>query len=191
LHTPRYCRLTRIIRDIPSNEIEAGNKITNLRQTIEESLKQKGTPCQCIRCREIRNQKIGMNELKLNEAQYKSNVGDEYFLSFDTKIDDKLAGFLRLHLSDKNLNSETIFPELQDAAIIREVHVYGQVVGLGIKTNNKAQHIGLGKKLITKAEEISKQKGFSKIAVISAIGTRGYYAKLGYKLRGLYMLKDL
>lgn len=193
-NTPKYCRLTRIIRDIPSNEIEAGNKRTNLRQIIENDLIKEGTPCQCIRCREIKNTKVDFDDLAKNVIEYKSDTGTDYFISLETQ--NKIAGFLRLFLSDKNYqrknpNSNHLYEEIKDSAIIREVHVYGQVVGIGKSIGEKAQHTGVGKTLIKIAEEISFKNNFKKISVISAIGTREYYKKLGYSLQKLYQTKEL
>lgn len=190
-HTPLYCRLSRIIRDIPSDQIAAGNKVTNLRQTIEQYLINKGTPCRCIRCREIRGKKVTIRDLKLNILNFKTNVGNEYFISFDLHSQDKLAGFLRLYLSDKNNLLAPIIPELNNAAIIREVHVYGKALGIGELSGNKPQHLGLGRKMLAEAEKIAKENGLSKICIISAIGTRAYYAKFGYTLEGTYMSKIL
>ena len=115
-NTPKYCRLTRIIRDIPSNEIEAGNKRTNLRQIIENDLIKEGTPCQCIRCREIKNTKVDFDDLEKNVIEYKSDTGTDYFISLETQ--NKIAGFLRLFLSDKNYqrknpNSNHLYEEIK------------------------------------------------------------------------------
>ncbi len=191
IHTPLYCRLSRVIRDIPSNQIAAGNKVTNLRQTIEQYLINKGTPCRCIRCREIRGKKVNIADLQLNILEFKTNVGNEYFISYDLKSEDKVAGFLRLFLSDNNTIQGEISPELNKAAIIREVHVYGKALGIGELSSDKAQHLGLGRRMIAKAEKIALNNGFNKICIISAIGTRAYYSKLGYNLEGTYMVKSL
>jgi elongator complex protein 3 len=181
--TPRYCRLTRIIRDIPSTDIVAGNKLTNFRQIAEEELKKAKTRCQDIRSREIRHAEVTMDELEQEVLEYNSSAGKEFFISYRTIADDKIAGFLRLHLPD----STNFVEELDGKAIIREVHVYGQVVGIGQKHDGKSQHLGLGTKLMDKAKEIALLNGFSEIAVISAIGTREYYRKKGFIQTGLYM----
>ncbi len=181
--TPRYCRLTRIIRDIPSTDIVAGNKLTNFRQIAEDQLKKAKTECQDIRSREIRTQSVEMKDLEIEVINYESSAGTEYFISFKTIFEDKIAGFLRLHLPV----GKNFIEELNGKAIIREVHVYGQVVGIGQKQDGKSQHLGLGTKLMQKAKEISREKGFDQIAVISAIGTREYYKKKGFKPGDLYM----
>lgn len=189
-NTPKYCRLTRIIRDIPSNEIEAGNKTTNLRQIIENELIKEGTPCQCIRCREVKNTKVIFESLGKNILAYKSQVGTDYFITLETE--NKIAGFLRLFLSDKNESIENeLYKEVKDSAIIREVHVYGQVVGIGKSISEKTQHTGVGKTLVAAAEEIAINNKFKKISVISAIGTREYYKKLGYTSQKMFQTKEL
>ena len=173
---PVYTRIMRLIRDIPGESIEAGNKITNLRQV----LKRKGVKCNCIRCREPQNKNIKGKKLKLNILKYKASEADEYFISFDSIDNEILYGFCRLRLD----NSSDISP-----AIVRELHVYGQLVPIG--GEKKVQHSGLGKKLMKEAERIAKENEIKKIAVISGVGVRGYYKKLGYKLEGTYMVKRI
>lgn len=189
--TKRYCRLTRVIRDIPSTDIVAGNKLTNFREIAENELKRRGLRCECIRCREIKTQQFTTDDLKIEEIKYVSSIGREIFISFRTKIDDKIVGFLRLSLPDKEISKDHFIEELRGSAVIREVHVYGQAVDIGKGDSKKAQHIGLGTRLVKRAEELAKKNGFDKIAVISAIGTRNYYRKLGYELEDLYMEKRL
>lgn len=188
--TPRFCRLTRVVRDIPSTDIVAGNKLTNFRQIAEAELKKREKHCQCIRCREIKDQKFNIDDLELEKLDYTTSVGKELFLSYKTKKTDKIVGFLRLSLPKKSLVKNHFIDELQNSAVIREVHVYGQVVNIG-ENDKKAQHMGLGKKLIKLAEAIARENNFPKISVISAIGTREYYRKLGFELEGLYMNKAI
>ena len=183
--TPEYCRLTRVIRDIPSTDIVVGNKKTNFRQIAEKNLgAEKGHD---IRAREIKNQEVAMEDLVLDEVIYETSVSQEIFLQYVTKSDHKIAGFLRLSLP----KVQNFIEELVYTAIIREVHVYGQTVGLGQKSDGKAQHLGLGKLLIERAKVLAKENGFSKIAVISAIGTREYYRKRGFRDGELYQLSDV
>lgn len=190
--TPRYCRLSRVIRDIPSDEIAAGNKKTNLRQIVEDHLRKKGIEPQDIRSREIKGEEITKKDIRLEKIEYKSTVGTDIFISYRTKKSDKICGFLRLFLPKKILSKKHKFEELRNCSIIREVHVYGKVVGIDKESKEgEAQHMGLGKELVSLAENISKKKGFKKISVISAIGTREYYKKLGYKRDDLYMVRDL
>ena len=190
-NTPRYCRLSRIIRDIPSGEIVDGNKKTNLRQIAEKKIKEEGLSLQDIRSREIKNEIVHDTDLKYEEIKYKTDVSTEYFLSYKTKSDDKLCGFLRLSIPKKRLSKNNYIEELRNSSIIREVHVYGKVVSLSKDSTGEAQHLGLGKRLIEQAEEISKRNGFKKINVISAIGTREYYKKRGFEKEELYMFKNL
>ncbi|NMB70256.1 tRNA uridine(34) 5-carboxymethylaminomethyl modification radical SAM/GNAT enzyme Elp3 [candidate division WWE3 bacterium] len=185
-NTPRYCRITRVIRDIPSNEIAAGNGKTNLRQDAELILEKEGTKVVEIRSREIREKAVDLDSLVLKETFYSTSISEECFLEFVT-LDDKLAGFLRLSLPSE---SPTI-SELSSSAVIREIHVYGQSLSLGTNSAGKAQHSGLGKRLIQRAEEICLLKGYSKLSVISAIGTREYYRKRGFRDGQLYQYKFL
>lgn len=188
--TPRYCRLSRVIRDIPSQEIAAGNKKTNLRQIVEQYLEKKGIKPEDIRSREIKGEEINKEDIKLEKITYKTSTGTEIFLSYKTKKDDKICGFLRLSLPKKIISRKHPLDELKDSSIIREVHVYGKVVGIDKKSKEgESQHLGLGKELIKLAEDISKKRGYKKISVISAIGTREYYKKLGYKRNDLYMYR--
>ncbi len=190
-YIPPYVRITRLIRDIPSESIMAGNKISNLRQLIQEKLKANNEFCQCIRCREARNKQLTFNNLQLTIKKYKASDGLEYFLSYESKDKKTLFAFLRLRIPRKP-DSEIIkaLPELKDAALIREVHTYGTLIPL--KSKQKAvQHLGLGKRLMQEAEKIVKKHKFNKIAVIAGIGVREYYKKLGYKLANTYMVKKL
>ena len=185
---PRFCRINRVIRDIPSNHVVEGNRNTSLRQDVAQEMKKRGSTCQCIRCREIRKGKIDDRNLVLDDQVYKAGWAEEHFLSYNTQ-DDNILGFLRLSLPSAN----HFFPveELQDAAIIREVHVYGQSVELGGESSGSVQHRGLGSSLIEKAAEIALSKGYRKLTVISAVGTREYYAARGFTLTDLYMVRDL
>jgi len=195
--TPRFCRLTRVVRDIPSTDIVAGNKLTNFRQIAEEELKNQERECQCIRCREIKDQKFKIEDLELEKLEYTTSVGKEVFLSYRTKKtdktdkSDKIVGFLRLSLPKKSLAKDHFIDELQNAAVIREVHVYGRVVNVGAQKDQKAQHLGLGTQLVKLAEDLATKNKYPKIAVISAIGTRDYYRKLGFELEELYMSRTL
>lgn len=185
---PRFCRINRVIRDIPSNHVVEGNRNTSLRQDVAQEMKKRGSSCQCIRCREIRKGKIDDRNLVLDDQVYKAGWAEEHFLSYNTQ-DDNILGFLRLSLPSAN----HFFPveELQDAAIIREVHVYGQSVELGGEGSGSVQHRGLGSSLIEKAAEIALSNGYRKLTVISAVGTREYYAARGFTLTDLYMVRDL
>jgi len=185
---PRYCRINRIIRDIPSTYVVAGNKNTSLRQDIQREMKHRGTRCECVRCREVRQKKVTAESVSLHDLTYHPAHAEEHFLSFDTP-DDKLAGFLRLSLPKDTYYTNII--DLEEAAIIREVHVYGQSLEVGEERSGIAQHSGLGTRLIEEAERTAKEKGYKRLAVIAAVGTRTYYAERGFELGGFYMLKNL
>ena len=186
---PYYCRVNRVVRDIPSTHVVAGNKRTSLRQDIQRELKRRGQTCGCIRCREIRGHPVQLNELNLNDLVYFSGGAEEHFLSWTT-LDNRLAGFLRLSLPGPD-SPDTELKELEKAAIIREVHVYGQSLEVGDIKDGAAQHAGLGSLLLEKAEEIAKSHKYRRIAVISAVGTRGYYIDRGFERGKYYLTKDL
>lgn len=207
---PSYVRIQRLIRDIPSKSIVAGCKISNLRQMIAQDMKKEGWRCNCIRCREVRGNyppslkasdgKLIQN-LRLFRKDYDASGGKEIFLSYENKNRDKLYSLLRLRipsfvplgstLESKPSKNKHFIPILQDAAIIREIHTYGQLVPISEK-QTAIQHKGLGKKLIKTAEKIVKKEfNIKKIAVISGVGVRIYYKKLGYQLKNDYMVKNL
>jgi elongator complex protein 3 len=187
---PRYCRLNRIIRDIPVGHIVAGNKESHLRQVVQREMRRRGLRCQCIRCREIGREEIGLDELHMEEQVYATSVSKEHFIGVVTP-QDRLAGFLRLSLPLDRDASAALFPELRGCAMIREVHVYGPALAIGHESTGEAQHSGLGRRIIARAEETAQAAGYPRLAVISAIGTRRYYSRLGYELDGLYMVKSL
>ncbi|MDQ7033832.1 MAG: tRNA uridine(34) 5-carboxymethylaminomethyl modification radical SAM/GNAT enzyme Elp3 [Anaerolineae bacterium] len=186
--TPEYCRLTRVIRDIPSTDIVDGNQLTNFRQIASKELEKRGERSMDIRAREIRHQKVETGTLDLDELYYDSSIGEEVFLQFITP-ERYIVGFLRLCLPAKDTSA--LHPDLDDAAIIREVHVYGQSLGLGENESGIAQHSGLGKTLIERAVQIATERGYAHLAVISAIGTREYYRKRGFSDKALYQVQNL
>jgi len=186
-HTPEYCRITRMIRDIPSQDIVVGNKKSNFRQIAEAHVQASKQKMQDIRAREIRGQKFEPQEIKLKIKSYQTQVSTEKFLQF--VYQDKILAFLRLSLP-KNKNNE-VFDELCEAAMIREIHVYGRSLGLGQKNQEKAQHFGFGRRLIAKAAALSRQQNFKRLAVISAIGTKEYYRKAGFEDGELYQFLAL
>ena len=184
--TPPWVRIDRLVRDISRQWVSSGTLKTNIRQIIQQELKEEGKTCQCIRCREIKDG-LHSQSPKLKEIIIDTLGAKEHFLSFEDK--GNLYSLLRLRLPDKD--QQVLFPELEGAAIIREVHTFGSALALKERQSAEAQHKGLGKKLVSKAEKISKEKGFKKLAVISAVGTKKYYSKLGFKKDGLYMTKDI
>ena len=175
---PYYVRIQRIARDIPSHSIVAGPaKISNLRQMVSGN-------CKCIRCREVKGDYNPKEKLYMFRQDYESSNGKEIFLSFENKDRSKLYSLLRLRICEENTSPHV--------AIIREIHTYGQLqpIGGGLTPAVSPQHKGLGKKLVKEAEKITKDEfGINKIAVISGVGVRNYWRKLGYKLKNTYMVK--
>ncbi|MEK7528863.1 MAG: tRNA uridine(34) 5-carboxymethylaminomethyl modification radical SAM/GNAT enzyme Elp3 [Patescibacteria group bacterium] len=189
---PRYLRVSRLIRDIPATSIIGGSKTSNLRQVAHKMMQEQGIVCQCIRCREIRSDVLDPSAIEFRTMEYDASGGREFFLTFDDASKDKLCALIRLRFSSYSLNGKKHFmKELEGAAIIRELHTYGAQVPISEHDELASQHIGFGKQLVQKAEEIAKKNGYKKIAVISGVGVRGYYRKLGYELEGTYMLKSL
>ncbi len=186
---PRYCRVNRVVRDIPSENVVEGNKRTSLRLDVQEELKQRGKACQCIRCREVRSQAMDESTVHMEDLVYQAGGAEEHFLSFVTP-DDKLAGFLRLSLPGSG-SPPTAMEDLKQAALIREVHVFGQSLAVGEEQNGAAQHAGLGTQLLQQAEKIARQHGFQRLAVISAVGTRLYYLKRGFERGELYQVRSI
>ncbi|MCK5043433.1 tRNA uridine(34) 5-carboxymethylaminomethyl modification radical SAM/GNAT enzyme Elp3 [Candidatus Pacearchaeota archaeon] len=174
---PRYCRVMRVMREIPPEYIVAGIINIDLRKDIEAEFRKKNSKLKEIRYREIgfalRRKEVNL-DLDLKITKYKSSGGKEYFLEIVNK-NDILFGLLRLRLFD-------------NFAIIREIHVYGQALKLGEK-GKTSQHRGLGKWLMEEAEKIVKKNKVKKLSVISGVGVREYYKKLGYKLDKTYMVK--
>ena len=120
---------------------------------------------------------------------YRAGEAEEHFISYVTP-DDKLAGFVRLSLPGKN-SPQTGISDLDGAALIREVHVYGQSLPVGAEKEGAAQHTGLGTRLLEEAERVAVANGFKRMAVISAIGTRGYYLGRGFERGELYLTKKI
>ena len=186
---PRYCRVNRVIRDIPSTNVVEGNRRTSLRQDVHDELRRRGTRCECVRCREVRSKPVHPETLELDDMIYQAGKAEEHFISYITP-DDKLAGFLRLCLPGKD-SPQTGMSDLDGAALIREVHVYGQSLPVGAEKAGAAQHAGLGTRLLERAEAIAKANGFRRMAVISAVGTRGYYLERGFERGEFYLTKTL
>jgi hypothetical protein len=194
-----WIRLNRIVRDIPNNHIIGGNDNTNMRQLIQKHMRETKRRCMCMRCREV-----GLNSrahltlrAELFLRRYNAHGGTEYFLSYETPDQKTLFAFCRLRISD-SAGGGSSFECLKGAGLVRELHVYGQLVptylGSGVGGENMAvstQHEGFGRRLMAKAEEISWRHGKRRVAVIAGVGTREYYRKqLGYHLEDLFLLKD-
>ena len=183
-------RINRIIRDISGHYISGGysQQFASIRQKLEKDMKLNNWSCQCIRCREIKDNYNNIEEINLDVMEYIGSNGEEYFISFETS--KYLIGFIRLRLNyDK---SSKLLPILENSALIRELHVYSTLSNVGDNDKEYSlQHKGYGKKLLMKAEEIAKTKGFEKMAIIAGTGVRNYYKKFGYELEDTYMIKSI
>ncbi|AJF61999.1 Histone acetyltransferase Elp3 like protein [archaeon GW2011_AR15] len=188
-YIPRWVRIMRVQRDIPTYVTEAGVDRTNLRQYVEEKLRQKKIACRCIRCREAglvsRKENISKIIPELFVEEYEASRGREFFISFESRDRKVLFGYCRLRFPSQFLRKEIT----EGSALLRELHVVGTATGIGGEGN--VQHRGMGKKLLEKAEKIALENGKSKMVVISGVGVREYYRKLGYKRQGPYMAKLL
>ncbi|EFD92461.1 MAG: Histone acetyltransferase, ELP3 family [Candidatus Parvarchaeum acidophilus ARMAN-5_'5-way FS'] len=182
INAPRWLRIMRIERDIPSTFIDKGIKTTNLRQEVEESLVQKGKRSNDIRSREIGHTRISKPiKIELKRENYRASRGDEIFLSFEDVNNDALIAFLRLRIADDS-----------NAAFVRELHVYGEELNINGKSDTAFQHKGFGKTLLAEAERISRYEySINRINVISGVGVREYYRSLGYSRYKWYMSKEI
>lgn len=179
---PEYCRLNRVMRDIPAPEIADGVTTSNLRQVVQKRLIDSGTPCRCIRCREVRGRPVAPEKLTIRVMPYLTDHSRELFISAVTP-QDKLAGFLRLSLP----TAPAPIAEIDGQAVIRQVQVYGPSLAIDDESSGQAQHQGIGRRLIETARQHARDAGFRRLAVIAAAGTRQYYRKQGFELGSLYM----
>ncbi|WP_405293831.1 tRNA uridine(34) 5-carboxymethylaminomethyl modification radical SAM/GNAT enzyme Elp3 [Methanobrevibacter sp.] len=189
---PKWVRTMRIQRDIPSTLIEAGVQKSNLGELVYNNLEKEHINCQCIRCREIGHKKTSMqyslDDFELFKEKYIACDGEEHFLSIEDINEESIAGFLRLRLPSKNHFRAEITDK---TALIRELHVYGNMIKIGGKNPKIGQHTGFGEKLLKEAENIAIDSGKEDVAIISGIGSRNYYLKFGYEKVGPYMMKKL
>lgn len=185
---PRYVRLQRVQRDIPADFIDAGVWKSNLRQLAWQKMDEHGWECDCIRCREVGMNDAEPEDVELGTIEYEASGGAEQFISFEDFEQDLLVGFARLRFP-----GEVARRELKDAALLRELHVYGDAVSVGEASGEgDQQHRGYGQRLMAEAEERARDAGYEKLAVISGIGARQYYKrKLGYHQDGPYVVKEL
>jgi elongator complex protein 3 len=195
IHTPRSIRWNRIVRDIPKGHIFGGNDNVNMNQELGPVLKKLGLRSMCIRSREIGNTKYDKNNVReLIEKSY-AHGGLEYFLEIEA-LDVNICGLLRLRIDPMagyDNDNEVLNPEIKGCALIRELHVYGEVtptfkVVIDVKNT---QHSGFGRRLLAKAINIARYHGLKKIAVINGIGTTRYYAKIGFVEEGRYMTMNI
>ena len=191
-YVPKWCRIMRVQRDIPTFATASGVDRTNLRQYVEKICEEKNIKCKCIRCREVgfhlkQNKTINFNNIQITITEYEASNGKEFFIAAEDLQNDALFGFCRLRFPSQFLREEIT----ENSALIRELHVFSAAAQIGRKNDESYQHRGLGKKLLMKAEETAMQNGRDKIVVISGIGAREYFRKLGYGLEGVYMVKEL
>ena len=189
---PKWVRTMRIQRDIPSTLIEAGVKKSNLGELVYNRLDEEHISCQCIRCREIGHKKTsrqyGLDDFELFKETYMACEGVENFLSIEDVNEESIAGFLRLRFPSEN----HFRPEIDDGtALVRELHVYGNMIKIGDKNPKIGQHTGFGERLLKEAENMALDKNYDKVAIISGIGSRNYYRKFGYEKVGPYMIKNI
>jgi len=178
---PKYVRISRLMRDIPSKFIIAGCRDLALRGTIKKKMEQAGLCCSCIRCREYGHRlrdSWAIGKPWLTKMDYEAFGGKEVFLSYEDE-NETLFGLLRLRINEKK-------------AVIRELHIFGPEVPLGEKLERAAQHQGLGERLLQEAERIAREEfKADRLSVLSGVGAREYYRSLGYGLEGAYMVKEL
>lgn len=194
---PPYVRIKRILRDIPAHQVAAGPKKSDLRLDAQRILEKEGKRCRCIRCREVGHylykNKGDFDEkaITLVHRTYNASNGIEHFLSYEEIDHDVLIGFLRL----RELSNEIVRKEFEEkpTIVVRELHVYGEMLPVNDQVKDRLhwQHRGYGRKLVQYAENIGIEKGYNRIAIISGVGVREYYKKLGYTKIGPYMMKEL
>uniref|UniRef100_A0A672R3X3 Elongator complex protein 3 n=1 Tax=Sinocyclocheilus grahami TaxID=75366 RepID=A0A672R3X3_SINGR len=190
---PPWTRVYRVQRDIPMPLVSSGVEHGNLRELALARMKDMGTECRDVRTREVGIQeihhKVQPYQVELIRRDYVANGGWETFLSYEDPEQDILIGLLRL----RRCSPQSFRPELKGGvSIVRELHVYGSVVPVSSRDPSKFQHQGFGMMLMEEAKRIARDEhGSSKLAVISGVGTRNYYRKMGYELEGPYMVKNL
>ncbi|MFB6203005.1 MAG: tRNA uridine(34) 5-carboxymethylaminomethyl modification radical SAM/GNAT enzyme Elp3 [Candidatus Nanohaloarchaea archaeon] len=188
-HIPPHVRVKRVMRDIPSTEVDAGPQLTNMRQMALQELHENGERCRCIRCREVghvkRTHDLEPEEPELLERVYEASGGKEFFLSYEDTDNDIILGFTRLRAPE-----ESFRPEIDSGTLlVRQLKVLGSATDIG--EEGEVQHQGFGTGLMEHAEEKARELGREKVVVISAVGTREYYRKMGYSREGPYMVKEI
>ncbi|MEM3578385.1 MAG: tRNA uridine(34) 5-carboxymethylaminomethyl modification radical SAM/GNAT enzyme Elp3 [Candidatus Bathyarchaeia archaeon] len=193
---PPWVRIMRVQRDIPAPLIVAGVNRSNLRQLVQQRLKERGVRCRCIRCREVGHRllaegvKPDMECVEIRNTRYEASEGTEIFISAEDVENDVLIGYLRLRVPSAKAHR----PEVKEkpCAIVRELHVYGPLVPVGKRLPKAWQHKGFGAVLLSEAERVAREDyGLEKILVISALGTKRYYMRFGYAYDGPYVAKAL
>jgi elongator complex protein 3 len=193
---PSWTRIMRVQRDIPAPLIVAGVNRSNLRQLVQQKLKEQRTRCRCIRCREVGHRmvidkvRLDPERVKVLTTRYAASEGEEIFISAEDPENDVLIGYLRLRIPSEKAHR----PELKanPCSLVRELHVYGPLVPVGKRLARAWQHKGYGGILLAEAERITRENyDLKKILVMSALGTKQYYVRFGYQYCGVYMSKTL
>ncbi len=189
---PPWTRIMRIQRDIPTPIIEAGVVKSNLRQLVQERMRERGSRCRCIRCREVGHREADEpdpEELRVVFRTYEASGGAENFISVEDKETDVLVAFMRLRIPSEKAHRPEVDPA---SAFVRELHVYGRMVPVGESPEDGWQHRGWGGILMSEAERVaSEEYDARKLLVMSALGTKPYYGRLGYHRDGAYVSKEL
>jgi len=194
-NVPRWIRIMRVQRDIPAPLIVAGVNKSNLRQLVRQIMTEKGTKCQCIRCREVGhltgdNSKLDPRKVHILTTKYQASEGEDIFVSAEEATNDALIGYLRLRIPSVKAHRPEV--KSKPCSIVRELRVCGSLVPVGKHFEKAWQHKGFGNLLLAKAEAMTREDYcLEKILVISALGTKQYYKRLGYRPDGVYMSKDL
>jgi elongator complex protein 3 len=193
---PPWVRVMRVQRDIPAGLIVAGVNKSNLRQLVRQKLAEHGDRCACIRCREVGhrlavdNVTPDLDKIQILTSSYPASEGKEVFISAEDPENNVLIGYLRLRVP----SSKAHRPEINSvpSAVVRELHVYGPLVPVGKHLTQAWQHKGYGAILLSEAERVAREDyGLKKLVVISALGTKQYYMRLGYSRDGVYVSKML
>jgi elongator complex protein 3 len=194
-NVPRWMRIMRVQRDIPAPLIVAGVNRSNLRQVVQQKMAERGTRCSCIRCREVGHQtlegvRLDPEEISTLTTEYEASEGEEIFISAEDLKNDVLIGYVRLRIPSQKAHRKEV--KAKPCSIVRELHVYGSLVPVGKHLGQAWQHKGFGSMLLEKAQRITREQyGLKKILVISALGTKQYYERLGFQRDGVYMSKTL
>jgi elongator complex protein 3 len=189
---PYYTRIIRVIRDVPSPDVVAGNKISNLREHVKLFMKKRDWQCRCIRCREIKGASVVNKNMRMFRTDYDASDGKEIFLSFEDAGRRHLFAFLRLRIPSLRSPLKLFGRHSKNHGLVRELHTYGVALPVGTKKASASQHRGLGKRLLKEAEQIAQNDfAMTHLAVISGIGVRSYYKKFGYHINNTYMVKSL
>ncbi len=187
---PPWIRVMRVQRDIPAKMIVDGVKKSNLRQLVERGLSEEENKCRCIRCREA-GLKYDLDPSKLNvevrRIEYEASDGLELFISAEDFDKEVLIGYIRVRIPSEEAHR----PEVHGAALVRELHVYGQMIPVGRRSTKDFQHRGWGRKLLAEAELEAAKLSTEKILITSGLGVKQYYVKQGYRHYGPYMAKYL